>query len=182
MTPEQQQLLAEKRTSNFQRRLAAKYVDALDSEIRSTLTKARIVVRPESDPVIAFRQFDARGFSLAQVTQPLRFKYARYDDMEEMYNEVREIKSGADEAIAYFCPTYFTAQDESRRWLSDDPPVFEVQFGWARLHFPALHAAAGQGCNLTTCSGDAGILSRVTCGWQDRHADDRVHELAWWGV
>jgi hypothetical protein len=174
MTPEQKQLLAEKLTANFQRWLASKYVDAVSSEIRSTLTKARIVVRPESDPLIAYRQFDDRGIGLAEVTRPLRFKYARYDDVEEMYNQVREIKSSADEAIGHFCPTYFTAQGE--------PPVFEVQFGWARLHFPALHAAARQGCNLTTCGGNAGILSRVTCGWKDRHADDRVHELAWWGI
>lgn len=173
MTREQQQLLAEKLTANAQRRLAARYIDALGSEIRSTLAKARIVVRPESDPVIAYRQFDDRGIGLAQVTQPIPFKYARYDDMEDMYNQVRKINSGADEALAYFCPTYFSTQE---------PPVFEVQFGWARLNFPALHAAAWHGCNLTTRGGEVGILSRVTCGWHDRHADDRVHELAWWGV
>ena len=173
MTPEQQQLLGEKLTANAQRRLAARFIDELGSETRSMLAKARVVVRPESDPIIAYRQFDNRGIGFARATQPRRFRYARYDDVEEMYNEVRKIVSDADEAIAYFCPTYFN---------TSDPPVFEVQFGWARLHFPALHAAARQGCNLTTCDGDAGILSRVTCGWHDRHADDRVHELAWWGV
>jgi len=172
MTPGHQQLLSEKLMANLQRRLAVQFLDALGSQVRSTLSQARLVVRPESDPVIAYRRFDERGIVLD--SQPSGYSYARFDEADDLYGEVRAFGGRADAAIGYFCPTYFTA--------SGDPPVFEVPFGWARAHFPELHAAAKQGCNLTTCGGDAGILSRVTCGWHDRHADDRVHELAWWGV
>jgi hypothetical protein len=173
MTSKQRQLLSEKLTANAQRRLAAEYLAALGADMRSTLAQSRLVVRPESDPIIAFRQFDKHGLQLEQAIRPTGYMYAHYDEPDEVYAAVRLFGNGADAALGYFCPTYFRS--------SADPPVFEVRFGWARAHFSALHALAGQGCNLTTRGGEAGILSRVTCGWHDRHADDRVHELACWG-
>jgi len=134
MASKQRQLLAEKQTANFQRRLAAEYLAALGTDMRSTLAQTRLVVRPESAPIIAFRQFDEHGLQLDLVIRPAGYTYTRYDELDEVYAAVRTFGNAADAALGYFCPTYFR--------VSADPPVFEVPFGWARAYFPGLHAVA----------------------------------------
>ena len=181
MNPEQQRLLAEKRTANHQQWLASRYLAALGTEVRDALSLARVVVRPESDALNGYRLFREAGLGLEPATRPTGYTFVAYDRAEDLFAAVEAFGTAADGFIGYFCPTGFMAREDGGRWSSSgDPPMLQVGFGWARSHFPKLHAAAHQACSLISACGGAGILTRVVCGYPDRHADDPVFEAALW--
>jgi hypothetical protein len=181
MTPEQRARLAEGRAASRQRWLAGRYLTALGAETRTVLSRERVITRPESDAALRYRLFDERGLGLDEVTRPPGYQFFAFSRPEEVLAQVEAFGVAADEATGDFCPTYFVACQDGEWLPSGELPVFEVRFGWARTHFPELYAAALHGCNLTTRCGRAGLLTRVVCGYQDRHADESVFELACWG-
>lgn len=181
MTPEQRALLAERHAAYRQRWLASRYLAALGPETSAALSQSRVITRPESDTALRYRLFEEGGLGIDEVTRPSGYCFFAFTRPEDVYARVAAFWPGADEATGDFCPTYFMADEGRGGWSWGEPPVFEVRFGWARTHFPELHAAGRQGCNLTTRCGRAGILTRVVHGYRDRHADEPVFELACWG-
>lgn len=181
MTPEQRARLDEGRAAIHQRWLAGRYLSELGPTPRSALSLARIVTRPESDAILRYRLFEEAGLGIDEITLPKGYRFSALSQPEDVYDKVKAFGTAMDDKVAHFCPTRFKARTDSGMWSCDEQPVFEIQFGWARIHFPELYVAARWGCNLTTQCGRAGILARTACGYGDRHPDEPVFEVACWG-
>ncbi len=181
MTPEQRARFAERRTASHQRWLARRYLAGLGPQTRADLSQAPVITGPESDAIRCYRLFDERGLGDDEIIRPPGYRFFAFSRPEEVLACVEAFGTMADDEIGDFCPTYFMAREDGGGWSGGEPPVFDVRFGWARANFAELYAVACHGCNLTTRDGAAGILARVVCGYRDRHADERVYELALWG-
>ena len=174
------QLLAEKLAANHQRTLARSFVANFSASLGVELVQARVVVRPESDGVAAFHAVYVNGIGAGTRTRPTDFVFLACRTPEEVVHAVAHFGDRLDGQTGYFRPSgYFPRELASCR--GGAAPVFEVNFGWARQHFALLHAAAGYHCGLTTRHGAAGIVTHVVCGYADRHADEKVYEVGYWG-
>ncbi len=175
------QLLAEKLTANRQRWLARLFVARLPAPLQEVLGNAGVVVVPESTAIARHQYADKRGAGVESPRQPPYFYFAAFRERQQVFDALKALDDRVDSEIGYFQPKGFFPVEALPRGPGE-PPLFEVNFGWARRHLIDLYEPAAQTCALTTRNGEAGIYTQVVCGYQDRPADEEVFELSSWGL
>jgi hypothetical protein len=178
MFADRQKTLSEKLTANQQRRWARLFVNIVSPCLREVLSNARIVFVPESESIAWHHFVCKRGVGRDNIVMPADFFYEVFEQPKEMFAALPTYRKNVDSQIGYFCPTRFWPL-ESRS--GGEPPLFEINFGWAREHFSELFEPSGQACSLTTKHGEAGIVTSTFCDCGRENPDEPIIEVGYWG-
>ena len=166
------QRLAERLIANQQRRQARLFVERLAPPLRNVLSESRVIFAPESERIAQHHFASERGVGIEQPVRPRDFFFAALRSSEDVFMALKSFGDKVDAERGYFRPAHFS---------HNTPPIFEVNFGWARRHLNDLYLPSGRAFGLTIADGQAGIYTHVVCGYQDRDADEEVFELGYWG-